>query len=139
MKVFETRMGNETKKITELAACVEKLRQQAQSDQKAFCVELKKALLVYAGVPAVHTPRYKAILDKFCSNLDTLDHAYNTHLKHLSDVPANALGYLPKKYLAWKLVIKTGEKEPKALQKLMDFEWERIETTKFSLLHIFNA
>ena len=68
-----------------------------------------------------------------------MDHTYTTFIKHLTDVPLNALGQLPKKYLAWKMLIKNGEKEPKAFCKGMDFEWERIETTKLSLLHLFNA
>ena len=71
--------------------------------------------------------------------MDTLDHAYNTFIKHLTDVPANALGQLPKKFIAWNSLIKMGDKEPKAFNKGMDFEWERIETTKLSLMHIFNA
>ena len=139
MKVFETRLTNETKKVTELATAVEKIKSQIVSDQKVFCVEFKKSLLQYAGAPSLHPPRFKAILDKFCSQLDTLDHAYGAFLKHLTDVPANALGNLPKKYQAWKPLIKAGEKEPKAFAKGMDLEWERIETTKLSLMHIFNA
>ena len=37
------------------------------------------------------------------------------------------------------MLIKNAEKEPKVFAKGMDFEWERIETTKLSLMHIFNA
>ena len=139
MKVFETRVANETKKITELISAVDKIKTQTSLDQKTFCVEFKKALLQYSGAPAVHTARYKAIIDKFCAQLDNLDHAYTTLIKHLTDVPSNALGQLPKKFIALKMLIKNGEKEPKAFGKGMDFEWERIETTKLSLLHIFNA
>ena len=67
MKVFSTRVANETKKVTELIAAIEKIKTQAAADQKTFCVEFKKSLLQYSGAPAVHTTRYKAILDKFCS------------------------------------------------------------------------
>ena len=41
--------------------------------------------------------------------------------------------------MAWHMLIKNAEKEPKVFAKGMDFEWERIETTKLSLMHIFNA
>ena len=58
----------------------------------------------------------------------------------MADVPSNAIGYLPKKNAVLQTQIKLGlTKDPKLLVKIMDFEWDRIETYKLSLMHFANA
>lgn len=95
--------------------------------------------MAYAQAPVVHTKTYTSILNKFCKDVNNLDEAYNKCLTHLANVPCNAIGYLPKKYDMYKKLIKTGQKDSKMLFKIMDLEWDRLETSKLSLLHFANA
>jgi hypothetical protein len=50
-----------------------------------------------------------------------------------------ALGYLPKRFEDLKKKIKVAQQAPTEAGKIQDFEYERLENLKLSMLHFFNA
>ena len=54
----------------------------------------------------------------------------------------SAIGGMPKKLDMWKKLIKAAmsdKNQSKQSEKIMDLEWERLETFKLSLMHFANA
>jgi len=87
----------------------------------------------------MHDEEFKKIIAMLLTKVSELDKAYETTVKQIADVPYSALGSLPKKYESHKKLIKTGDKNPAGLQKIKDFEYDRIETFHLALLHFANA
>ncbi len=50
-----------------------------------------------------------------------------------------ALGYLPKRFENLKKQIKVVGTVPSEVSKIQEFEYERLENLKLSMLHFFNA
>ena len=50
-----------------------------------------------------------------------------------------ALGYLPKRFENLKKQIKVVSTVPSEASKIQEFEYERLENLKLSMLHFFNA
>ena len=73
------------------------------------------------------------------AKMDELDKVYATTIRHIETVSMGALATLPKKFEAYKKSIKDSAKQPAELEKIKDFEFDRLESTKLSLLHFINA
>ena len=71
--------------------------------------------------------------------MEELDGAYSEAIQHIENVSIAALAGLPKKYDTYKKAIKNSDKDPSELQKIKDFEYDRLEHTKLSLCHFINA
>lgn len=50
-----------------------------------------------------------------------------------------SLGFLTTKFEGYKKLILQGDKVPANKEKFMQYEWDRIETTKLALMHFANA
>ena len=68
-----------------------------------------------------------------------LDKHYELATAHIQQVSMSALGFLPKRFELLKKSIKVSKQVPAELPKIHDFEYERMENVKLSLLHFFNA
>ena len=140
MKKFDKRVATETKKAKDMAAAMQKAKQQLESERKAYCVDFKKQLMLYADKKnEVHAQRYQALIDDFCMKLEIIDKAYETAIIHIDSVASNALTHLPTQLELHKKAIKGADKNPAGWDKVKDFEWDRIETTKLAMLHFSNA
>ena len=75
----------------------------------------------------------------YSAGLERLQTTYDSSTTHIQDVACNALGFLPKKFENHKKSLKLVEKVPESVQKLKDFEFDRIQYTRQALLHFLNA
>ena len=71
--------------------------------------------------------------------MDELDKVYEKTIKHIETVAIGALNMLPNKYKTYSTAIKNSVKNPAELGKIKDFEYDRLEYTKLSMLHFINA
>ena len=85
------------------------------------------------------SPQLQQTIKQYSAALDKMAAVYDTAGSHIADVSVNALGYLPKKYETYKKSIKVAEKMPEGINKLKDFEFDRIQYTRQALLHFYNA
>ncbi len=136
---FDKRVAIETKKVNELLNQVEKGRAQLEAERRAYCVEFKKTLVAYASDETIFTPTYLSTINSIVKKLDELDQHYLLAIRHMQDAAMPGLGYLPKRFETLKKSIKVAKQSPADIPKIRDFEYERIENIKFSLLHFFNA
>ena len=137
-KEFEKRTEIESKKVKALASAFEKAKKAMDTEKKAYCNDFKKAVDSYAVDPYL-SPGLAMIIKRYSQGLDKMSQTYETSMEHITDVPCNALGYLPKKYDNYKKSIKVSDKMPEGLHKIKDYEFERIQYTRQSLLHYLNA
>ena len=79
------------------------------------------------------------MIQSVVKKLEELNGHYLTAIKHMQDVAMPALGYLPKRFETLKKSIKVAKQVKAEIPKIQDFEYERLENLKFSLLHFFNA
>lgn len=91
------------------------------------------------GQGIVHSARFKLILDDFCNKLDALEKAYAQAIDHLHSISICSLLYLPMRYEVRKKLIKAAAKDPSSGRFILEFEWERIETSKLAIMHFANA
>ena len=91
--------------------------------------------MLYAEPKDIHTPRHQEILDDFIRKIAVLESAYDIAIKHINDVPSAALNQLPTKLEAHNKLIKESQKNPANLEKIKEFEWDRIEALKLAILH----
>ena len=136
-KALDARITAEQKKMNDLVTGFKKIYDQLVADRKANCVDFVKPFMAYVQANVVHTKTFQAILDRFTRDLANLDADYGTCLKHLADVPCQAIGQLPIKYSVLKKVIKSAD--VKQQRRIMDLEWDRLETCKLALMHFANA
>lgn len=114
LKAFDARVATENQKCKDLISAFKRVYDNIDADRKVHCIDFPKQLEAYADAKIVHTKQYAALLRRLAKDLDTLRKAYDTCLKHIADVPSNAIGYLPKKNTALQAQIKLGlTKDPK--------------------------
>ena len=95
------------------------------------------------GFAWVWMPSEKAFVSSaiqgIVKKLDELNAHYNLAISHIQDVSMPALGYLPKRFEVLKKSIKVAQQVPAEIDKIRDFEYERLENLKLAMLHFFNA
>ena len=138
LKEFDKRIGVESTKVKNLATSLEKVKKAIEQDKKAYTTEFKKGLDSYAENPHL-TPQLQKIMTDSSAGLERLQTTYDSSTTHIQDVACNALGFLPKKFENHKKSLKLIEKVPESVQKLKDFEFDRIQYTRQALLHFLNA
>ena len=79
------------------------------------------------------------IVLELAQKMDQIDKVYETTIRHIETVSLTSLNVLPKKFDDYKKALKTADQKPSELQKIKDFEYDRIEFTKMSVLHFINA
>ena len=136
---FDKRVALETKKVQDLKTAFEKIKAQLEAERKSYCVEMKKNLQLYAAQNQIESEQFKRIVLDLLGKVDELDGVYGEAIQHIENVPIAALAGLPKKYETYKKSIRISNKNPAELQKIKDFEYDRLEHTKLSLCHFINA
>ena len=108
-------------------------------ERKAYCVDMKDALIKYANRHQIDSEQFKMIVLELAQKMDQIDKVYETTIRHIETISLTSLSVLPKKFDDYKKALKTADQKPSELQKIKDFEYDRIEFTKMSVLHFINA
>ena len=81
-------------------------------ERKAYCVDMKDALIKYANRHQIDSEQFKMIVLELAQKMDQIDKVYETTIRHIETISLTSLSVLPKKFDDYKKALKTADQKP---------------------------